>query len=559
MKLRSEIWKELKRKSTCQVLILGGGINGAGVFRELTHQGIDCVLVDKHDFVAGASSGSSRMIHGGLRYLENAEFKLVGEAVLERNRLLKLAPHFVFPLKTSIPIVSWFGGLIKSPLVFLGFPVTPGGRGAVVVKLGLMFYDFLIRKKRQTPSHFFMSRKKSLQQIPGLKTNIVCTANYWDAWVSQAERLCVDMIKESCALNEEAVALNYVNVERENDAALKLTDQVTGQSVLIQPRLVVNATGGWIDFTNERLGVETHFMGGTKGSHLVIDNKDLYEALGDRMVYYEHSDGRVCITFRFLDKVIMGSTDIKVDDPEQAECDEDEVDYMMTTLGGVFPNLKLSRDDIVFRYCGVRPLPASPMDYTSRVTRSHYIEVCPPDEKRSFAIYNLIGGKWTTFGVFAKQVTDKILGELESERIRTLDADYFPGAENFPKEETEKRQWIATTARTHNLDERYAEALLGRYGMESERIIGAKGEAMTQPLRTLPDYTLGEIQYITENECIAHLVDLVRRRSVIALLGLATDQTLGELASIVGELLGWDESRKEQEIAMALENASNGK
>lgn len=146
MKKRTAIWRRLKGKDSCEVLILGGGINGTGLLRDLAAQGVSCVLVDKSDFTAGASSASSRMIHGGLRYLENAEFKLVREAVTERNRLLRCAGHFVRPLKTSIPLDSWLGGMIKSPLVFLGLPVTVGGRGAVVVKFGLWFYDFITEK-----------------------------------------------------------------------------------------------------------------------------------------------------------------------------------------------------------------------------------------------------------------------------------------------------------------------------------------------------------------------------------------------------------------------------
>ena len=150
------------------------------------------------------------MIHGGLRYLENAEFKLVSEAVHERNLLLKYAPHYVGPLRTTIPITSWFAGLVKSPLVFFGLPVTPGGRGAVIVKLGLCFYDLITGKNRQTPRHFFLSKAKSLAEIPGLKSGIVCTATYWDAWISQPERLCVDMVREACRVMPACAALNYV-------------------------------------------------------------------------------------------------------------------------------------------------------------------------------------------------------------------------------------------------------------------------------------------------------------------------------------------------------------
>ena len=341
MRTREAIWIAIKADPACDVPILGGGVNGAGLLRELALQGVRCILVDKHDYAAGASSKSSRMIHGGLRYLENAEFKLVGEAVRERNLLLKYAPHYVRPLRTTIPITSWFGGLIKSPLVFFGLPVTPGGRGAIIVKLGLCFYDLITGKNRQTPRHFFLSKARSLAEIPGLRTGIVCTATYWDAWISQPERLCVDMARKACRVMPACAALNYVTAEKAGRDHVLLRDAVSGETLTVRPKVVVNATGAWIDFANGTLGLETRFMGGTKGSHLVIDNQSLYNALGDRMVYYEHADGRICITFRFLDKVIMGSTDIRVANPDDALCEDAEIDYMMTSLKGVFPDLKL--------------------------------------------------------------------------------------------------------------------------------------------------------------------------------------------------------------------------
>jgi len=559
MKKRTEAWEALKHKGNCQVLILGGGINGAGLLRELAYQGVDSVLIDKNDFVAGASSKSSRMIHGGLRYLENREFKLVSEAVHERNRLLRFAPHFVFPLKTSIPIDSWFAGLLKSPLVFMGLPVTPGGRGAFVVKLGLMFYDFITRKQRQTPPHFFSSKRKSLEEIPGLRDNIVCTANYWDAWVSQAERLCVDMIKEAQGLHSGTLALNHVDVRRENESTVTLTERTTGETAALQPGMVVNATGGWIDLTNASLGVQSRFMGGTKGSHLVIDNKPLHEALGDRMVYYEHTDGRICITFRFMDKVIMGSTDIKVENPDEARCEEGEIDYMMTTLRGVFPGLDLSRDDIVYKFCGVRPLPASRLDYTSRVPRSHHVEISPPDAGRSFPVYSLIGGKWTTFGVFAREVADRILAELGAERIRNLDETPYSGAESFPESDEAKDTLVRELAQRHRLGEEYAAELLKRYGMEAMTLADAKSAKLALPLEALPGYSVGEIEYIAGNECIGHLTDLTERRSLITLLGNSSEEVLEELARVAGGVLDWSPERRRQEVASALEAASSGK
>jgi len=559
MKRRTAIWEELKATDTCDVLILGGGVNGAGLLRELALQDLRCVLVDKDDFAAGASSKSSRMIHGGLRYLENAEFKLVMEAVKERNLLLKCAPHFVGPLKTTIPIKSWFAGLIKSPLGFFGLPVTPGGRGALIVKMGLMFYDLITGRRRRIPRHYLTSKAKILAQIPGLRTDIVCVATYWDAWVSQIERLCVGMIQQASRDNGQCLALNYVMVRKSAGDAVSLQDKVTGQETAIKPTIVVNATGAWVDMANQTLGLESHFMGGTKGSHLVVDNQELYKALGERMIFYEHSDGRVCITFRFMDKVIVGSTDIRVENPDEAVCEDKEIDYMMTALKGVFPSLKLSHDDIVFTFCGVRPLPSSGLDYTSRVPRSHRTEISGPDEERSFSIYSMIGGKLTTFRAFAEQTGDKILAQLSKTRRVSTEDRFYPGAQDYPSGESEKTQWIQRVAAANDLDEERVANLLARYGTEAEALAQEKDKSWRVPLQNLPDYTVSEIAYLAENECIRHLSDLVRRRSIITLLGQANEATLAELAGIVGTVLDWDQEQRQAEIALALREATDRK
>jgi glycerol-3-phosphate dehydrogenase len=555
MRTREAIWSGIKADPVCDVLILGGGVNGTGLLRDLALQGVRCLLVDKDDYAAGASSKSSRMIHGGLRYLENAEFKLVSEAVHERNRLLKYAPHFVAPLRTTIPITSWFAGLFKSPLVFLGLPVTPGGRGALIVKLGLFFYDWFTGKNRQTPRHFFLSKAKSLAEIPGLKSGIVCTATYWDAKISQPERLCVDMAREACRVMPACAALNYVTAEKADRDHVLLRDKVSGETLIVRPGVVVNATGAWVDFANSALGLQTHFMGGTKGSHLVIDNRTLYDALGDRMVYYEHTDGRICITFRFMDKVIMGSTDIRVTNPDDAMCEDAERDYMMTTLKGVFPGLNLSHDDIVHIFCGVRPLPASGLDYTSRVPRAHQLMISEADDTRGFPIYSMVGGKLTTFRAFAEQVADTLLARLGKHRTVSTCERVYPGAEGYPQGEAETRQWIARVATASGLAAERVAALLERYGTMAEELAGRREPQWRTPLKTLPDYTEGEIRMIAQNEQVLHLSDLVRRRSVITLLGRANEAALAELAAIVGDVLGWDAERRNQEVALALSEA----
>ena len=552
MNRRQTILQEIRTNPDVPVLILGGGVNGTGLFRELALQGVGCLLVDKSDFVAGASSKSSRMIHGGLRYLENREFRLVRESLFERNRLLENAAHYVAPLRTTMPLFSYLGGLARSALIFSGLSVRPGSRGVVPVKMGLAFYDFVTRKDRRTPTHFITAKDESLRGMPGLNPNIAATATYWDAWITQAERLCIELIQDARAADPGCRALNYVRPRGIDGGAVVLEDEATGETVSVRPQVLVNATGAWVDITNEQLGIETRYMGGTKGSHLVIDSRRLHEALDGRMVYYQHADGRVCIVFPFMDKVIMGSTDIRVDDPDAAACDADEIAYMFTTLRGVFPGIDLPRENIVFVFCGVRPLPASGGGVLANVSRGHTIRTTEPDGNRAFPVYSLIGGKWTTFRAFAEEAADRILERLGAERRCSTEHTPIGGGRDFPSDTDQRDAWIARVAKASDLDEARVATLLRRYGAAAEgRAVQTRAEG-ERPLETLPDYTVGEVARIAADEYVEHLTDLVCRRSTIALLGNARRDVLRELAGVTGSVLGWDEAYREAEVETAL-------
>lgn len=550
MNWREEILQGLKNDPQVTVLILGGGINGVGLFRELALQGVDCLLVDKSDFAAGASSKSSRMIHGGLRYLENREFRLVSESLRERNRLLGNAPHYVAPLKTTIPLFSWFSGLIRSGFIFAGFPIAPRSRGVLPVKLGLWFYDFVTRQDRKTPRHFLTPKDEALRATPGLHPGIVATATYWDAWMTQAERLCLELLQDAGRANPRCRALNYVRTEGLRDGALLLKDDVSGAAVSVRPRVVVNATGAWVDLTNALLGLPTRYIGGTKGSHLVVANRDLHRALDGRMVYYQYDDGRVCIVFPFMDKVIMGSTDIRVDDPDQAHCDDAEIEYMLTTLRSVFPGLQIPRENIVFTFCGVRPLPAAG-GVTANISRGHSVRILEPEASRDFPIYCLIGGKWTTFRAFAEQAGDQIMARLGVRRKCATAHLPIGGGRDFPADAAAKEAWIRRVAEKSGLGRGRVADLLDRYGTAAEAYVASAATGSERPLQSLPSYTVGEIERIVASECVVHLSDLVCRRSLIALLGDARPEVLRELADLAGSVLNWDQPRKEQEIELA--------
>ncbi|MBM3874401.1 MAG: glycerol-3-phosphate dehydrogenase/oxidase [Verrucomicrobia bacterium] len=399
------------------VLVLGGGINGAGLLRELALNGLEVLLVDKGDFASGATSASSRMIHGGLRYLENGEFRLVRESLQERDRLLRLAPHAVRPLPTTIPIFSHWSGFSNALKRFLGLSTPPSARGAALIKIGLTLYDVLTIRRRLLPTHAFSRRKEALTLRPGLHPGIVCTATYHDAQVSLPERLCLEVIADACAASPLAFALNYCRLARADGSAVVIVDELTGIGHRVTPKVVVNATGAWIDLANASLGRPSRWIGGTKGSHLVIDHPELLRACRSEQLFYENADGRVCIFFPVNGRVLIGSTDIRIDNPDDAICDEREIDYMLESVRAVFPGIRVGREHILSRFCGVRPLPASDDGFTGRISRDHSCRFTPARAEQPWPVYSLIGGKWTTFRAFAELAGDRILRHLGRPRI----------------------------------------------------------------------------------------------------------------------------------------------
>jgi glycerol-3-phosphate dehydrogenase len=222
------------------VLIVGGGINGIGTFRDLTLQGIDTLLIDRSDFCSGASAASSRMAHGGIRYLENGEFRLVREAVQERNRMIHNAPSLVKPLPTTIPIFKLFSGLLNAPLKFLGWLEKPSERGALIIKVGLIFYDAFTGKKRSVPKHVFENRARSLEKYPTLNPGIAFTATYYDGLILSPERLTLELLLDAENEGDHARSLNYVSLVGVNRDSVTLKDELTGETFDIQPKLIIN-------------------------------------------------------------------------------------------------------------------------------------------------------------------------------------------------------------------------------------------------------------------------------------------------------------------------------
>lgn len=536
------------------MLIVGAGINGIGTFRDLALNGVDVLLVDRGDFCSGASAASSHMAHGGIRYLENGEFRLVREAVQERNRMIQNAPHIVSPLPTTIPIFKYLSGILNAPMKFMGLLDKPSERGSLIIKLGLIMYDAYTGRTRTVPRHKLLGRAASLEKWKQLNPHVVNTATYYDGLISNPERLALEVLLDAEADSPNARALNYVSLDGGERDAVTLRDELSGETITVRPKLLINAAGPWIDLANRSLGLSTKYIGGTKGTHLVVDNPELRTAIGGNEFFFENSDGRIVLIFPLQDRVLIGTSDIKIDNPDDARCTDDEIEYFISMIGRVFPSIKLTRDQIVFWFSGVRPLAnTAGAKTTGQYSRDHHIEVLSGDwTNLNFPVYSLVGGKWTSFRAFSEQVTDKALALLGRSRQKTTKEQPIGGGRGYPRSDAEKKKHLDGLAAWTGLDRAVLQNLFERYGTRDEAMADFIKRGADAPLRSLPGYSRREILFLVQYEKARRLDDLLLRRTMLAMLGRLSREAVLELAAIMGEGLGWSDEQRTAEVERTL-------
>ena len=544
---RAQLLANAKARGTFPVVIVGAGINGLGVFRDLCLQGVDCLIVDRDDFCSGTSAAPSRMIHGGLKYLETGEFRLVAESVRERNRLLRNAPHLVRPLEMVIPLEHRFGGEIASILRFCGANTKIRRRGKLVINAGLAVYDYFGRGTRVMPPYRSVSRPELRATLPDIRDTVIGASCYFDAQITMPERLAMELALDGMTDNPNSFALNHVAVIGRIGDGLVLRDQLAGMEFGIEPSVVINAAGPWIDGANATMGADSALIGGTKGSHLLLDLPALRDQLADRMVLFDPGDGRLCLVAALAGKVLVGSTDILADNPDDAVCDDDEIDYMLAGLRTIFPRVTVERRHIVFTYCGVRPLPRSDGKDPGAISRDHSIDVAEPVGDRRFPVLSLVGGKWTTFRAFGEQVADDVLTRLGLDRRSSTLERAIGGGQGLSLNAESWARLHDRTAEQLGGDRARGWTLVRRYGARS--IAAAKYcQQDDSRLESLTDYSRGEIAFIAETEYVERLTDLVLRRSSIALGGSLTSAVAIALAAVLGAHLGWDLARRADEV-----------
>jgi glycerol-3-phosphate dehydrogenase len=488
---------------TFDVLVIGGGINGAGIARDAAMRGLRTALVEKDDFASGTSSRSSRLIHGGIRYLENAQLGLVRESVRERETLLRIAPNIVKPQEFTWPVYA--GSRI--PLWKL--------------RTALAMYDLLSRSA-DTENHHTCSPAEVAEREPSLRRDTLrggCV--YTDARANDS-RLTLANVKSAMAAG--ALALNHAEALRplsrdRNEWLALVCDPISGDDVEVRARVVVNATGPWrLDLERRGRDRSAPRRRGTKGSHITVRR----ERIGNReaVTLLSPVDGRVMFVLPFRNHTLIGTTDTwTAESPDEVRPSVEDIAYLLESANAFFPDAKLERSDIVASWAGIRPLVAVENDRApSRVSREHAIVRNGP------GVITLTGGKLTTYRVVAAHVVDEVERDLGRQRKRAAtDEQELPGAER-------------------------ADAL--------RQLIKAEPELAT-PVMPGSTYSLAELRYAIDEEMAWTLSDLLMRRTGVAFetpdAGRAAAQAL---VTTIGDWLSWSEEGKKRRIDAYMSDAA---
>jgi len=392
------------------LVIIGAGINGAAVARDASMRGLRVLLLEKNDIGSGTTAWSTRLIHGGLRYLEHAEIGLVRESLREREILLRIAPHLVKPIPIVLPI-------------YVG-----QRRGSFTVRTGMIAYDLLSFDKSLN-AHRRLSRSELLLLAPGINQEGLRSAFlYYDAQVEFAERLTLETVLS--AVENGAQVKTYATVDGfltadERINGVTYTDQLTGKRFDVRSRLIINASGPWVDLLldGSHPSSAPPLIGGTKGSHLIVQS---FSGAPTTAVYVEAAvDHRPIFVIPWNGKYLIGTTDIRYSGSlDNVVISEQEIEYLLNETNRLFPTAHLSRDSILFTYSGIRPLAYANNKDEEAITRRHFIHEDPLN-----GLISLVGGKLTTHRRLAAQTVDLCCRRLAREVPESATATIrLPGA-----------------------------------------------------------------------------------------------------------------------------------
>lgn len=510
------------------VIVVGAGINGVGIARDAASRGLRVALLEREDIASGTSSWSGRLIHGGLRYLEQRDVRLVRESLREREHLFRLAPHLVKP----VPFMMPFYGKNKRP--------------PWMVRAGMIAYDALSWGKT-TPRHRILSREETVERFPGMdRKDLHGAAVFMDGQVVWSERLCVETVlaaHSDGAVIQTHAAVDGLLLENGQVRGVYYTDEMTGTRHELRGKVVVNVAGPWVDAVLRGADKPSkQLIGGTKGSHLIVDP---FPGAPADVVYYESQrDGRLILVIPWGRRYLIGTTDIRFDgDPGEARADEEEMDYLLTETNRLIPGANLTPGDVLFTYSGVRPLPYVPEQSEWSVPRSHVIHDHAPEMR---GLLSIVGGKLTTYRSLAEETVNKVFSLLGRKPPRCVTEHLpLPGAKA-----ADLKRFREEFAAASGLSQSIVDRLTEIYGSRAVEVWNAADDSpeLLEPFDEGTGAIGAELIFAFREEFARTLTDVLMRRTMV---GLSADRGLGSVeraAQILAQHLGWDPERVADEI-----------
>lgn len=508
------------------ICIIGGGASGAGCALDATLRGFKVALIEKEDFAAETSSKSTKLIHGGVRYLEQAfknldfaQLRQVKHGLEERHTVIRNAPHLAHPLALITPVFSWFEGFY--------------------FKIGLTLYGFFA-KNDSIPKAQWLNKKETFEHIPTLTPKLHSSVMYYDGQLDDA-RYCLALAHSADEAGTTVVNhASVVGFEKDTNGKLIaaiIKDNLSEQSIHIKAKLFINCTGPHAD--NIRLlanAEQEKRLRPSKGVHIMLPHEVLRSQ--DAMLIPKTKDGRVVFVIPFEGKVMVGTTDDEYKDLEKEPIlIENEIDFLLDTLRPYIAQIP-DKSQIKSGFGGLRPLIASSgSKATKKLVRDHEVEY---DEKSN--LLSLLGGKWTTYRLMAKDTIDEACKLLNKEVESTTESHYLVGGENYQFE-----TW-KTIQKKYKLDEDICQHLLKKYGTKASEVVEIS--PLTERIHKDYPFIKAEVVYTIREEMAASLRDFFARRTRMELLDWnATYDAIDTVAEIMADELAWSENYKKDQIA----------